>query len=229
MQVQQRFHKDIHLIKSYSYGPYNKVRGDKQAIRVTEGCPHNCANCYEPTDFKIFGIPELERNHVLIYDMNLLCKPEALSLIETLGRIRVNGKVVKYELVCGIDYRFLTQQIADALHKNRFKKMRLAWDSSYSEQRKIKKAIDVLLKAGYKRKELMVFMLCNYRTVSFKENCLKLDLCKVWNVKVCDCYFDGVVMPHVSPIAWSMREIKAFRHKVRKHNQLVNFGVDPEK
>jgi len=227
-QIQQRFQKDITLKKPYSYGPYNMVRGNRQAIRITEGCVWNCPNCYEPTELKIFGIPEIVRNDVLIYDMNLLCKPEALRIIEDLGKVRVNGKVVKYQLVCGIDYRFLTREIADALYKNRFKRIRLAWDSGYSEQRKIKKAIDLLLKAGYKRKDLMVFMLCNYRIVSYRECCLKLDLCKVWNVKACDCYFDGQVMPNVQSFYWSEQEIKAFRGKVRKHNQLVNFGIDPE-
>jgi len=228
MQVQQRFHKDIQLLKPYSYGSYNKVRGNKQAIRITEGCPHNCSNCYEPTEIKIFGIPEIERNHVLIYDMNLLCKKEAVKIIEELGLKRVNNKVVYYELVCGIDYRFLTQEIADALHVNRFKKIRYAWDGRYKEQRKIKAGLNKLLKAGYKRKEIMLFMLCNYKIVSFDENMLKLDLAKIWNVKVCDCYFDGVVFPHVISRYWTMKECVTFRKKVRKHNQLVNFGMDPE-
>jgi len=226
--IQQRFQKDVNLKKPYSYGSYNVVRGDKQAIRITEGCIWNCPWCYEPTEIKVFGIPKIVRNDILIYDMNLLCKSQALQIIEDLGKVRVNDKVVKYQLVCGIDYRFLTQKIADALHQNRFKRIRLAWDSFYSEQRKIKKAIELLLKAGYKRNEIMVFFLCNFKQVDFAEACLKLDLCKVWNVKVCDCYFDGQVMPHVSAFYWTEREIKEFRHKVRKHNQLVNFGIDPE-
>lgn len=174
-------------------------------------------------------MPEIVRNWVLIYDMNLLCKSKALQIIEELGKVRVKGKVVKYELVCGIDYRFLTQEIANALKQSRFVNIRLAWDGSYSEQKKIKAAIDMLLKAGYRSKSIMVFMLCNYSTVSYEENCLKLDLCKVWNVKACDCYFDGQVMPHVSSYHWSEKEIRSFRKKVRKHNQLVNFGIDPER
>jgi len=190
MQIQQRFHKDIQLLKPYSYGSYDEVRGNKQAIRITEGCIWNCPNCYEPTEIKIFGIPKIRRNHVLIYDMNLLCKPEALQIIRELREKRVNGKVVYYQLVCGIDYRFLTQEIAEALKKSRFKRIRLAWDGHYSEQRKIKKAIDQLVKVGYKRKEVMLFFLCNYKIISFDENMLKLDLAKVWNIKVCDCYFD---------------------------------------
>ena len=68
------------------------------------------------------------RNEVLIYDMNLLCKPEALSIIKELGQKGVNKKVVYYELVCGIDFRFLTLEIARALKASRFRNIRLAWD-----------------------------------------------------------------------------------------------------
>lgn len=225
--VQVRLQKDVHLRKPYSYGPYNVVRGQEQRIRITEGCPNNCPQCYEPTEIKIFGIPEIVRNKVSISDMNLLCKPEALGLIEELGKKRVNGKIIEYELICGIDHRFLTQELANALYQNRFRKIRLAWDGPYSDQRRIKKAIDMLLKAGYKTNDIRVFMVTNYR-VPIKECELKLDLCKVWNVQVVDCYFDGQVMPHVIPMFWSGSEIKAFRHKVRKHNQLVNFKIDPE-
>jgi hypothetical protein len=239
-QVQTTFQKDCKLKKPYSLGPYSKIKGNKQAIRITEGCVWNCPNCHEPTEIKIFGIPKIERNEVLIFDMNLLCKPEALEIINLLGTTRVNGKPVRYELVCGADYRFMTQQMANYLygcrfgyvgfdskiHKNRI--IRLAWDGSYSDQKKIKKAIDMLVKAGYKRNEIMLFMQANHSRSTFQECCLKLDLCKVWGVKVCDCYFDGQIGEHIIPIFWSGPEIKSFRHKVRKHNMLVNFGIDPE-
>lgn len=228
MLTQQRLQgKDVRLLKPYSYGPYNKVRGDKQRIRITEGCIHNCPFCGEPTEIKIFGIPKLERNHIQIIDMNLLCKKEALSIIRELGTKRVHGKVVKYNLMCGIDHRFLTDKIAEALKKSRFTKIRLAWDWYYKDQFQIKRAIDTLLKAGYKPNRIMVFMICNWR-ISYEENCLKLDLCKVWNVQVADCYFDGQVFPHVEPRFWTFQENESFRKKVRKHNQLVNFKIDPE-
>ena len=227
MRVQQRLKKDVKLRKPYSYGAYNVVRGNKQRIRITEGCVHNCPYCYEPTEIKTFGIPEIVRNLVSISDMNLLCKPEALQIIEELGTKRVNKKVVYYELICGIDHRFLTQEIANALHANRFKKIRLAFDGAYKDQFTIKTAIEKLVKAGYKSKELMVFMVCNWR-ITLEDCYKKLELCKIWRVKVADCYFDGQVMPHVIPIFWKMRDIKLFRKKVRKHNQLVNFGIDPE-
>ncbi len=239
--LQMVFKKDCALKKPYSYGPYNKIKGLKQAIRLSEGCPHNCPNCHEPTEIKLFPIPTIERNEVLVFDMNPLCKPEMLEYIKFLGKLRVNDKPVRFEFVCGIDYRFLTQELADAIYLNHFgsnvgfdkkvhknKVIRIAWDGSYLDQKKIKRAIDILAKAGFKRKEIMIFMQANHLRATFEECCLKLDLCKVWNVKVCDCYFDGQIGSKIVPIYWTGPEIKAFRHKVRKHNQIVNFGVDPE-
>lgn len=225
--IQVRLQKDVTLRKPYSYGPYNVIRGDEQRIRITEGCPNNCPQCYEPTEIKIFGIPKIERNKVSISDMNLLCKPQALQIIIDLGQIRVNDKVVEYELICGIDHRFLTQELANALFKNRFRKIRLAWDGPFSDQKRIKKAINMLLKAGYKNHDIRVFMCTNYR-ISVAESLQKLELLKIWRVQAVDCYFDGQVMPHVIPMYWTGAEIKEFRHKVRKHNMMVNFGIDPE-
>ena len=211
---------------SYILGPYNEVRGDKQAIRITEGCPHNHPYCYEPTELKVFGIPEIVRNEVLIYDMNLLCKPEALNIIKELGEKRVDGKVVHYELVCGIDFRFLTPEIAQALKASRFSNIRLAWAWFYKEKLRIKDAIQMLTKVGYKPCDIMVFMLCNWK-VPYSECLKKLDLLKVWNVQVCDCYFDNQIK-NIQPIYWSKPEIDDFNRRCRKHNQLVNFRMDPE-
>jgi hypothetical protein len=88
--------------------------------------------------------------------------------------------------------------------------------------------VDMLVKVGYKPKEIMTFMQANHSRATFAECCLKLDLCKVWNIKVCDCYYDGQIGSKILPVFWSGPEINAFRKKVRKHNQIVNFGIDPE-
>jgi len=211
----------------YSLGPYNKFDDSEQWVRITEGCPHNCPFCYEPQLQKIFDVPEIVRNKVKIMDMNLLCKPQALGIIRELGSRMVDGKVVYYELVCGIDYRFLTLELAEALKVNRFKKIRLAWDWDIKQQYEIKKTVDLLGKVGYSLEDVMVFMVCNWR-VSYEMNLQKLDLCKVWGVKVGDCWFDNQTSPNIIPIHWSETQIKDFRKKVRKHNQLINFKIDPE-
>jgi len=160
-------------------------------------------------------------------DMNLLAKPQAERIIKQLGEQKVDGKIVNYELICGIDYRFLTQEYANLLKNNHFPKIRLAWDWAFKEQKKIKSAIEMLTKAGYRPNNIMVFMICNWK-IPFMENCQKIDLCKVWGVQVADCYFDNQTFPNIIPIHWNIKELKEFRHKCRKHNQLVNFKIDPE-
>lgn len=212
---------------NYSLGSYDKSNKTEQWIRITEGCPNQCPYCYEPKKLKIFGIPKIVRNDVKIMDMNILCKQEALDIINELGNKRVNGKVVRYELICGVDYRFLTWELAKALHDARFRNIRIAWDLEYKEQMKIRDAIEKLTHRGYQSGDIMVFMICNWK-IPYEENCKKLDLCKIWRVKVGDCWFDNQTSPNIQPIHWSDKEIKSFRKKVRKHNQLVNFGVDPE-
>jgi hypothetical protein len=216
--------------KPYSKGEYNKFDDQEQWIRLSEGCPNGCPFCregFENPEIKVFKIPEIVRNHVKIIDMNLLCHPEALEIIKELGKKRVNGKVVYYELLCGVDYRFLDQELAIALKTSRFKKIRMAWDFSFVLQRKITDAIKLLFKAGYYWKEVTIFVICNWKT-TYDDNLKKMDLCKVWNIKMADCYFDNQLSPNIKPIYWSDEQIKDFRKRVRKHNQLINFRIDPE-
>lgn len=150
-----------------------------------------------------------------------------MDIIRELGEKKVNGKVVYYELTCGVDYRFMNQEKADALYKNRFQNIRIAWDGRFTEQKKIKSVVDMLIKAGYKSNDIMVFMLCNWK-IPYIDNLAKMDLCKVWRVKIHDAYFDNQLPPDVKPIHWNINNILDFRAKVRKHNQIVNFGIDPE-
>ena len=212
----------------YSFGAYNKYDDKEQYIRITEGCPNNCPYCYEPKEIKVFDIPEIIRNDVKIMDMNLLCKKEAMSIINELGSKKVNNKVVHYSLICGVDWRFLTQELADALKASRFTKIRVAWDWGFGDQIKIKNAIKMLRLAGYKQpNSIMIFMVCNWK-IPFEVNMMKLDLCKIWGVQVSDCWFDNQLPPNVQPVHWTKEQIKIFRSKCRKHNQMVTFGIDPE-
>jgi len=160
-------------------------------------------------------------------DMNFLSQDLVLDRIHYLEEQKVNNRVVHYELICGIDHRFLTQDLADVLINARFGKIRLAWDFQYHNQFEIRKAIKCLLKAGCNTRNITIFMICNWK-IPYEECLQKLYLCAIWSVKVADCYFDGQVSPNIEPIGWTKEEIKDFRKRVRKHNQLVNFGIDPE-
>lgn len=215
------------ITKSYSTGPYNKMNDTEQWIRISQGCPNQCSFCYEPPQRELFPIPLIERNKVKIMDMNLLSQNGALEVIQCLKGIRVGGKVVRYELVCGIDYRFLTDGLTQALKESRFVNIRMAWDFRYEDQFKIQKALKLLWRFGYKPKAITIFMVCNWK-IPYEECLKKLYLCAIWSVKVADCYFDGQVSPNIEPIGWTVEQIKDFRKRVRKHNQLINFGIDPE-
>ena len=59
----------------------------------------------------------------------------------------------------------------------------------------------MLTKAGYRPRDIMVFMLCNWK-IPYSECMKKLDLLKVWNVQVCDCYFDNQIK-NIPPVYWS--------------------------
>lgn len=212
---------------TYSLGAYNKFDDKEQYIRITEGCPNNCPYCYEPLEQKVFGIPEIVRNDVKIMDMNLLCKPEALAILKELENKRVNGKVVYYSLICGIDWRFLTPELAQALKDARIVKVRFAWDFGFHNQFRVFHAVKMLNNVGYSKRQIMMFMVCNWKT-PYEVNLRKLDLAKVWGVQVSDCWYDNQLPPNIKPIHWTADQIKDFRKRCRKHNHLITFGFDPE-
>jgi hypothetical protein len=211
---------------TYGKPQYNYVRGEHQRIELHRGCPHGHEYCLEPQISEDFPIPILEKNYVEILDMNLLARKDALDVIRRLGEIKVNGTVIYYEAVCGFDFRFLTQEIADAFKASRFIKIRLAWDGPFSDQLKIKDALRKLLKAGYRAKEISFFMIVNWR-IPRTECERKLDLLKIWGCKVCDCCYDGGYR-FATPMFWNEQNMREFRTRCRKHNQLINFGIDPE-
>jgi len=215
--------------KAYSLGPYSKIRGEEQWIRLTEGCPHNCPWCREPTEFKVFDIPKIERNRVGVMDMNLLAKPESLQLIKDLGQITVKGKVVYYKMICGVDYRFLTQENALALKKSRFRCPHIAWDNHLDQQWKIKAALDTLEAVGWKKHEMMVFMIANHPLISFKETMRKFLCCVRWGVQVDFCVYDNQIKSPWISIGWTEDEITQAQWLEHRCNKIVRYGsFDPE-
>lgn len=198
------------------------LSGLTQQIELTNGCPNQCEYCEEEKRLTVFPIPEITKNYVHILDMNILYRPDALEVI-----MKLKKKGVKYELTSGIDFRRMTQEIANALKDSGFVKPRIAWDFGLNQQYKIKDAINRLKKAGYKAKEISVFILYNWK-IPFEDCLIKLDLLKIWNIKVNDCCFDNQTSPNFKPIHWTLEQLKDFRKRCRKHNQMVLFGIDPE-
>lgn len=191
-----------------------------QKIKLTDGCPNNCAFCYEPkVEPKYYDPPVILDKEIQILDMNFLSNPNALDYLREFPK-------AKYELVCGVDYRLMTPNIARLFKLGGFIKMRWAWDYNFSQQKKHQEVWKMFVNAGYKSEELSVFMIVNWK-IPYVECCQKLDLLKVWNVKVNDCCWDGGYKL-AKPIYWKPEHIKKFRKMCRKHNQLVRFKIDPE-
>ena len=167
--------------------------------------------------------------------MNFLWQLNALDRIQELGKKTFNNKLVHYELVCGIDFRFLNSDIADELFKNRFgifnkkqiwqKGIRFAWDWSLDDQYKIEDCIQMLVKAGYKKNLCEVFMLSNWK-ISKPECEMKLDLLKVWGLKVCNCpWLKDLGNSTIIPEFWNEKDINLFKNKCSLHNQAISFNL----
>jgi len=189
-------------------------------IKFTDGCPNGCKYCYEPKEIKCYDpVIPITKELIQILDMNFLSNPKALKILSELPK-------QKYEFVCGVDFRLLTQNICNLMKEKGFIKVRWAWDYTFNSQKTHSKVWKMFKKAGYKSEELSVFIITNWK-VPYNDCVKKLDLLKVWNVKVNDCCFDGgyrLAKPH----HWDIDQIKRFRRMCRKHNQLVRFKIDPE-
>jgi len=205
--------------------PYEQ-KEDYQVTKITKGCPNNCSFCYSD-DFEVVGIPDLNRNDVRLVDENLLYHPDIFSVLDELRNKRVCGKVVRYEAVCGFHLELLSLPLAAALKQSRFLKPRIAWDGYLNNKSLVDLALNNLILGGYHASDISIFMLTNYK-VSYANCLLKLEHLKKWGVKINDCCYD---CNYTNPIPqyWTMEEIRDFRRRARKHNQLINFrGYDPE-
>jgi len=69
-----------------------------------------------------------------------------------------------------------------------FRYPRIAWDWGYDQNGFIEKQIQVLLRAGYKSRDIFVFMLYNHQ-IPFEEMEKKRIQCWKWQVQIADCRF----------------------------------------
>jgi hypothetical protein len=156
-----------------------------------------------------------------------------------LKNAKCNGRAVYSESQCGIDGRLLTPELAKLLKQAHFLNPRIAWDHGYSQRQMIKKQIEMLIEAGYRAKEMYVFMISNFEH-DFYEMLQKIKECKKWGVQTADCRYRPLNQtfdnynPRVAQTSadyfihqnWMDWQVKLFRRKVREQNIVIRHGFE---
>jgi hypothetical protein len=229
----------VHPQADYCKPAYDLVDVDYQIVHASRGCIRKCDFCgtwkIEPKFiYKINISNEICTNRIIFYDNNLLANPCIEKILDELANATYKGKAVYSESQCGIDGRLLTQKLANLLKKARFINPRIAWDHDFRDHKLIEKQINMLVSAGYRRKDIYIFMIYNW-DIPFKEMEKKRIKCWEWSVQIADCRFRPLTQTfdnydskkkqtesdyYIHP-KWTDEEVKQFRKNVRAHNICV--------
>jgi len=216
-----------------------------QIIHTSRGCIRRCSFCgawkiEKEITFKKSIKKEICSNKLIFFDNNLLANPYIKNILNEIAALKWNGKVIRCEAICGIDYRILLKdpELAELLKKARFENIRIAWDWHFNKWKEIEKALELLKSVGYRSRDIFVFMIYNWE-IPFKEMERKRIKCWEWKVQIADCRFrpldqtydnydpnkeqtekDYYIHPN-----WTDAEVKQFRKNVRRQNICVRYGL----
>ncbi len=219
---------------------------DYQIIHASRGCDRECSFCgvwkIEPEfEAKKSIFNEITSSKIIFYDNNFLMNPYVENILNELIDLRREGKVSWVESQSGLDGRILLSKphLAKLLKQVGFRYPRIAWDSSYKQWGKIEEQIGILLEAGFRTKDIFVFMLYNHK-ISFRSMEYKRKKCWDWGVQIADCRFRPLSQLHdkyngnfkkqdetdyfIHP-NWSDTKIRKFRRNVRRQNICVRYRL----
>jgi len=219
---------------------------DYQIVHASRGCIRKCGFC---GTWKIEAKPSYKKSikqeicskKLIFYDNNILANPFIEDILNEIIRERENRNFVKCESQSGFDGRILLRKpyLGELLKKAGFMNPRIAWDHGYKDWRTIKRQIDVLLKAGYRSKQIYVFMLYNW-DIDFREIERKRIKCWEWGVQVADCRYRPLnqTFDNYKPYRkgqtgddyyihdnWSDEKVRQFRRNVRRQNMCIRQDV----
>lgn len=223
-------------------GDANPHPVDFQIVHASRGCPRKCPFCgtwqIEPEFTPKRSIRgEIQLPGVVFYDNNFLMNPYVESILDELIGLRGEGKVKWVESQSGLDGRVLLEKphLARMIKQAGFRYPRIAWDWGYDQNSYIERQIQVLVEAGYKSRDIFVFILYNYQ-IPFEEMERKRIKCWEWQVQIADCRFRPLnrLVDEYNPQAtgqtsedyfisegWSDALVKQFRRNVRRQNICV--------
>lgn len=250
-------HVGLHNEAEQFYPDYTLLgKIDYHATHVMRGCIRRCSFCgtwkIEPkrTDKTsaelIEELKSIGKNRVVFFDNNFLANRNIKQILNDLAELKINKKPLIFESQSGFDGRLLEKdpELAMLLRKARFQNVRIAWDNSLSDFSSITKQINYLVKAGYKPKDISVFMIYNFN-ITYEEMLQKIEYCKNWGVQITDCRYrplestEDNYNPSLSKrgqtredyyihtkAGWTDEKVRAFRKKVREHNIWVRYAKD---
>lgn len=222
---------------------YKQVDVPYQILQTTRGCIRNCSFCgtykIEPHfSYKKSIRREIVKKKLIFYDNNLLANPYIDNILNELIRFKKHHKIQECDAQSGIDARLLTQEIADKLHQAGFKKIRFAWDGGYKEHENIRQQTQLLLNAGYRAKDIQVFILYNYE-VTYNESEKKRAYLSKLGVQTAPCRYISLdaISDGYNPYKqsqtreeyyihprWTDAEVRAFKRNCRQHNICKRYG-----
>ena len=137
---------------------------DSSIVFSTRGCVRECGFCAVPRlegrsqgrAGSIRGLVHPKHKKVVLWDNNMLGVP---NWRDVLGELRELGVEVDFNQ--GLDARFVTEEVARQLSTVRIRQLRMAYDIA-SEKRALERAIPALERAGFRRKDMVVYTLHNF-------------------------------------------------------------------
>ena len=236
----------VHKGAEKSFPAYDLIENnphplDYQIVRTSRGCIRNCEFCGVKkieSRFKANANIKTEIIHrkLVFYDDNLLANPHIQKILSELIELKSKKQILWCEAQSGFDGKILKEKpyLAEMIKKAGFHYPRIAWDWGYEQHHEIKEQLDLLIDAGYRSKDLFVFMLYNW-DIPFGEMERKRLKCWEWQVQIADCryrpldkIYDGYDSKkrkqtgreyHIQKESgWTDKLIRTFRSNVRKQN-----------
>lgn len=136
---------------------------DGSIIFSSRGCPKKCPFCavpkLEPKFVSKASIEHLiypKHSRVILWDNNFLYSKDQDAIFLEL---RESGKKVDFNQ--GLDANFITTKNAQYLRQLKISYIRLAYDH-INERSQVKRAIDRLIDAGFRGRDILIYTLYNY-------------------------------------------------------------------
>jgi hypothetical protein len=249
-------HVGLHAEADRVYPDYSILEKgiSHHVTHAMRGCIRRCSFCgtwkLEPRrcdktpEELVEEIETIGKNKVIFFDNNFLANANIKPILNDLKSLRVNNKSVTYESQSGFDGRLLLRdpELAFLLKEARFQNVRIAWDNEVRERKSIERQVQCLISAGFKAKDIAIFVLYNY-DIPYGEMLKKLDLCAGWGTQVADCRYrpldsrEDNYNPHKvgqtieeyyihEKAGWTDEKVKDYRRRVREHNIWIRYAKD---